>query len=196
MSDYSPSLTLREALDIFFKKYNLGEEGGLNSNWAYLDMKFFRIPFPNTASRKKALAFHDIHHIVTGYKSDWQGEAEISAWEVSTGCGEYAAAWFLDLSGVAMGVFFFPCKTFRAFIRGRRTKNLYLNPLPKEELMKMTIAEVQEKLNLHHHQLFTAKPKEVLAFIGWCLVSSLWYIPFLIVFVLIGWWLFFRDTIG
>jgi len=31
---YNPSLPLREALDIFFAKHNLGEEGGLNSNWA------------------------------------------------------------------------------------------------------------------------------------------------------------------
>ncbi len=68
--------------------------------------------------------FHDIHHIVTGYESDWQGEAEIAAWEVSTGCGEYGAAWFLDLGGIAMGLLFFPRKTFRAFIRGRRTTNL------------------------------------------------------------------------
>ena len=187
MSAYPSSMTLREALDIFFTKYNLGEEGGLNSNWAYLDMKWFRIPFPNTSSRKKALIFHDIHHIVTGYKSDWQGEAEIAAWEVSSGCGEYGAAWFLDLGGIAMGVFFFPRKTFRAFIRGRRTTNLYLSHYKKEDLEKMSIREVQTKLGLDVSDSSAAKTNEILAFIGWSLVSALWYIPFLLVYALIGW---------
>ena len=191
MSAYNPSITLRQALDIFFAKHNLGEEGGLNSNWAYLDFKWFRIPFPNPESRKKALIFHDIHHIVTGYESDWQGEAEIAAWEVSTGCGEYGAAWFLDTGGIAMGVIFFPRKTFRAFIRGRRTKNLYLSNYKKEDLVKMSIREVQEKLNLIDYDSSPAKANEVFAFIGWWLVSALWYIPFLIVYALIGWWLLF-----
>ncbi len=187
MSSYSPSLTLREALDIFFAKHNLGEEGGLNSNWAYLDMKWFRIPFPNTDSRKKALVFHDIHHIVTGYESDWQGEAEIAAWEVASGCGEYGAAWFLDLGGIAMGIIFFPQKTFRAFIRGRRTKNLYLNNYKREDLVKMKISEVQEKLNLIHYDFSPAKPNEIFALIGWSLVSTLWYIPFILLYIFIGW---------
>lgn len=191
MSAYNPSLTLREALDIFFEKHNLGEEGGLNSNWAYLDFKWFRIPFPNPESRKKALIFHDIHHIVAGYESDWQGEAEIAAWEVSTGCGEYGAAWFLDTGGIAMGVFFFPFKTFRAFIRGRRTTNLYLKNYRKEDLVKMSITEVQQLLGLDKQDSSPATRKEILAFFGWWLVSSLWYIPFLILYAAIGWWLFF-----
>jgi len=188
---YSSTLTLGEALDIFFEKHNLGEEGGLNSNWAYLDFKWFRIPFPNPESRKKALIFHDIHHIVTGYESDWQGEAEIAAWEVSTGCGDYSAAWFLDTGGIAMGMFFFPRKTFRAFIRGRRTTNLYLSNYKKEDLVKMSVAEVQQLLGLAQPDLSPAKREEVFAFLGWWLVSSLWYIPFLIIYALIGWWLFF-----
>ena len=184
---YDPSLKLQQALDLFFEKYNLGEQGGLDSDWAYLDMKWFRIPFPNTASRKKALVFHDIHHIVTGYQSDWRGEAEIAAWEVASGCGDYGAAWFLDLGGIAMGLIFYPVKTFRAFIRGRRTTNFYLSNYPKEDLVKMSIAEAQEKLRLITVDSSEATRNEILAFIGWSLVSALWYIPFLIVFGLVAW---------
>lgn len=191
MHAYYPTQTLREALNIFFEKHNLGDEGGLNNNWAYLDFGWFRIPFPNTGSRKKALVYHDIHHIVTGYESDWQGEAEIAAWEVSTGCGEYGAAWFLDLGGIAMGFLFYPRKTFRAFIRGRRTTNLYLKKYSKNELMKMSIADVQQLLNLVNYDQSPARPKEALAYLGWWLVSCLWYMPFLVVFALIAWVLFF-----
>jgi len=97
----------------------------------------------------------------------------------------------LDTGGIAMGVFFFPRKTFRAFIRGRRTTNLYLSNYKKEDLVKMSVAEVQQLLGLDKPDSSPANRKEVFAFIGWWLVSSLWYIPFLIIYALIGWWLFF-----
>lgn len=186
MATYSPQQTLREALDIFFKQYNLGEEGGLNQDWAYLDFKFFRLPFPNTASRKRALIYHDIHHIVTGYKSDWQGEAEIGAWEVSTGCGDHTAAWVLDIGSLLMGVCFFPRKTFRAFIRGKRTLNLYGNTYTKEALLPMQIGEIQKMLllNIEHNQPATAK--EIFSFIQWFIIAGLtWGLPFLFLFAFI-----------
>ncbi len=191
MTTYSPQQTLREALDIFFKQYNLGEEGGLNQDWAYLDFKFFRLPFPNTASRKRALIYHDIHHIVTGYKSDWQGEAEIGAWEVSTGCGDHTAAWVLDIGSLLMGVCFFPRKTFHAFIRGRRTLNLYGNTYTKEDLLPMKIDEVQKMLLLNAEQNKPATAKEIFAFIGWTLVSAFtWGLPFAIIYGLTLWYIF------
>lgn len=186
MITYSPHQTLREALDIFFKQYNLGEEGGLNQDWAYLDFKFFRLPFPNTASRKRALIYHDIHHIVTGYKSDWQGEAEIGAWEVSTGCKDHTAAWVLDIGSLLMGVCFFPRKTFRAFIRGRRTLNLYGNSYTKEDLLPMKIEEVQKMLllDIKHNQ--PAKAEEIFSFIKWLIIAGLtWGLQFLFMFVFI-----------
>ncbi len=187
---YPLSLTLREALDSFFKQYNLGEEGGLNSNWAYLDMKWFRIPFPNTSSRKKALIYHDIHHIVTGYSSDWKGEAEISAWEISTGCGSYSAAWILDLFGLAMGLCFYPVRTFRAFIRGRRTKNLYRNSLSKEQLLPMSISQVQSLLLLNKPMVLKPTYGEVLAFTGWSAFALLYGFVFtLLPWLLLAGWL-------
>ena len=45
--------------------------------------------FPNTDSRKRAVPLHDLHHILTGYKTDWMGEAEIGAWELRAGCNSF-----------------------------------------------------------------------------------------------------------
>jgi ubiquinone biosynthesis protein Coq4 len=36
---------------------------------------------------------HDLHHLVTGYPTDWKGELEISAWEIAGSCRGYVAAW-------------------------------------------------------------------------------------------------------
>ena len=38
-----------------------------------------RFAFPNTAGRVRAVRYHDLHHVVTGYATDWTGEAEIGA---------------------------------------------------------------------------------------------------------------------
>ncbi len=176
-----------EALDVFFKQYNLGEEGGLYEDWAWLDFKFFRLPIPNTASRKRALIYHDIHHLVTGYKSDLQGEAEIGAWEISSGCGDFTAAWVLDTGSFLMGACFFPLKTFRAFMRGKRTLNLYNNnAYTKEQLRAMQIGEIQKilLLDIEHNQ--PIKATEVFSFIKWFIVAGLtWGLPFLFLFAFV-----------
>ncbi len=184
------TLTVREVLNRFFEKNNLGEDGGLNKSWAWLKVGRFYIPFPNTESRKRALVFHDIHHLVTGYASNWKGEAEIGAWEVSTGCGDFIAAWALDLWSFFLGLVFFPKATYMAFIRGRRTLNLYKHTYTKEELMEMNIPEIQRKLLLDKPQNNPATTGEILSFIGWSIVALIvTFIPFMLPYILLGWWL-------
>ena len=41
--------------------------------------------FPNPPSRKLALRYHDLHHIMTGYGTDLTGEIESSASELRRG---------------------------------------------------------------------------------------------------------------
>ena len=190
MESDASTLTIREVLDQFFEKNNLGEDGGLNKSWAWLKVGRFYIPFPNTESRKKALVFHDIHHLVTGYRSNWKGEAEIGAWEVSTGCEDFMAAWVLDLWSFCLGLLFFPKATYLAFIRGRRTLNLYKRTYTKEELMGMNIPEIQSKLLLDKPQTKPATAIEILSFIGWSTVAlTSAFIPFALPYILLGWWL-------
>ena len=178
--DSSP-LTVRETLDNYYEKNQLGKDGGLDLSWAWLKAGPFYIPIPNTSARKKVLVFHDIHHLSTGYKTNWKGEAEIGAWEVSTGCEDYTAAWVLNSLTFAYGIVFFPIATFRAFIRGRRTSNLYKHIYSHEQLMKMSIPEIQTKLLLDRPQTEPATIQEIRSFIGW---SIMLFIAFLILFVL------------
>jgi hypothetical protein len=169
---YSNQLTIGEALTIFFQKYQLGPDGGMSDNWVKLRFGKFYFPIPNTASRKKALMFHDIHHIATGYESNWKGECEIGAWEVSTGCGSYSAAWVLDLGAFALGLLIFPVATYKAFIRGRRTLNLYRNTYTRPQLMDMEIGEVQTILKLNSADSSSASGAEILAFIWWSFIAA------------------------
>jgi len=125
MSTYDPSLPLRTARDMYFVDNGFPPDGGASATW--VDFKFGPIPmpFPNTPARVRAVRYHDLHHLLTGYRTTTLGEFEISAWELGAGCKNYWAAWQLNLGGLAAGMATIPRRTFRAFIRGRRARSLY-----------------------------------------------------------------------
>jgi hypothetical protein len=117
--------TLSTALRRYFDDNGFGADGGYASAWVDFMLGPIPFPFPNTDARRRAVRYHDLHHIVTGYRTDLAGEFEISAWEIGSGCRGFVAAWQLNLSGMAGGVFFCPGRTFRAFLRGRESENFY-----------------------------------------------------------------------
>ena len=79
---YPDTMSLREARDLFFARSNLGPGGGYASRWVRVETKPLPFYFPNCSARVAAARLHDLHHIATNYKTDWPGEAEISAWEI------------------------------------------------------------------------------------------------------------------
>lgn len=116
--------TLRTARQAFFAEQNI-PEGTYEEAWARLD--FFGLPFyiPNNETRARSLRVHDLHHILTGYATDFPGEAEISAWELATGCRDHYVAWVLNTVAVVMGMFVVPGRVIAAWRRGCRSRNLY-----------------------------------------------------------------------
>jgi hypothetical protein len=135
--------TMREARAQYFVDNAFGDDGGYDSPWVHF--KFFGLPlsFPNTGSRVRAVRYHDLHHILTGYRTDTMGEFEISAWELGAGCKNFYAAWVLNLSGAATGTLLSPRRIFRAFLRGRRSRSLYGEEL--EAQLDRPVAEVRRE---------------------------------------------------
>ena len=111
-----------------FEANHFGADGGYGARWVAIKVGPLPFWFPNTQARVKAVRFHDLHHIVTGYRTDFPGETEISAWELATGCASHPAALVLNLAGLGAGLFFQPRTLLCAFARGRRTRNLYRHP--------------------------------------------------------------------
>lgn len=163
--------TVGQALEAYFETYGLGKDGGLDKKWAKIKVGKFYIPLPNTAERKRALVFHDIHHLVTGYTAEWKGETSIGAWEVGSGCNDYYAAWALNLGLMALGIWIYPKEVFRAFIRGRRSRNLYHYLLTADEAKKMNIAELRAFLAIPEKGFENPATNEKMAFVKWWLVS-------------------------
>jgi hypothetical protein len=144
---FAPGLTLGEARARLFALGGLGDDGGYDDAWVKL--KLWRIPFafPNTDGRRRAVRFHDLHHVLTEYPTTWRGEFEISAWEVAGGIRRYRVAWLLDLLGFACGLVLFPRAVYRAFVRGRHSTNLY-GDVWDESILARRVGEVRRRLRL------------------------------------------------
>lgn len=125
MPEYNDLTLLREARADYFRANGLGDDGGYVQNWVKIKLGPVPVWIRNTRGRRAALAKHDLHHIATGYDTTLVGEAEIGAWELGSGCGHYYAAWLLNMGAVAIGLLIAPRKVWRAFLRGRRSQNLY-----------------------------------------------------------------------
>ncbi|MFO0560529.1 MAG: hypothetical protein U0269_21115 [Polyangiales bacterium] len=142
---YEPTSTMRAARDRYFAVNNFGADGGYNDKWTNFELGSMPFPFPNTAARVRALQYHDMHHILTDYNTDFVGELEISAWEVGAGCKDFAAAWILNLAGIGAWIVA-PRRVFAAWVRGRRSESLY--GLPLDPLLESTVAQARERMRV------------------------------------------------
>ncbi|HZH30969.1 MAG TPA: hypothetical protein VEY11_09410 [Pyrinomonadaceae bacterium] len=169
MSLYNPESTLRDARERYFE-INHFEGGGYEEGWVKMRAGFIPIWFPNTVARVKAVKFHDIHHILTEYPTTWRGESEIGAWEVATGCAAHYQAWLLNLLAFSIGLVINPRGVYRAFMRGRRSRNLYRTKF-SDELLARRVGDVRRELALDRAAAPPAHADRG-AFVFWSLVSA------------------------
>jgi len=150
--DPHPDETLRSARARYFNVNQFGPNGGYDEAWVKVKVGRLTLSIPNTKGRVRAVRFHDLHHILTEYDTDLRGEAEIAAWEIASGCADHYAAWVLNLGAMSFGAILIPQRTWRAFLRGRKTKNLYRENFD-ETLLEHTVAEIRARLGLDKAQL-------------------------------------------
>jgi hypothetical protein len=115
---------VRHALEVFYETEGLpaGGTDGARLDWA----RAFGlpVPIPNVPARLAVLPWHDVHHLMTGYRTDEAGEGEVAAWTLATGGGP-ALGRFYDLGAFLVGLVRFPTRTRAAFYRGRQGRNAY-----------------------------------------------------------------------
>lgn len=144
---YPPTLSLAEARDLYFERSGLSPD--YDVPWVKLRIGPVPFGFPNTKGRIRAVKLHDLHHVVCDYDTSWTGEAEIAAWELASGCGAFAAAWVLNFAAFAIGLAIAPARTWRAFARGHRSRNLYLEAGElREELLQESVGAMRERLGI------------------------------------------------
>lgn len=165
MPTYADSLSLRDARRVYFDANAFGADGGYAKRWVKVKLGPVPFWFPNSPGRVKAVRYHDLHHVATGYDTDLVGEGEIGAWEVASGCRGFVAAWVLNLLAMVLGSVISPERLFRAFVRGRHSRNLYGDAFD-DALLATSVGALRERLDLDapppaptHADLF--------AFVGW-----------------------------
>ena len=176
------SMTLRAARAVYFERNGLPPDGGYSERWVKLTRNRIPLHFLNTPPRKRAVPYHDLHHILTGYDTSFTGEGEISAWELAAGTSPHWMALLLDLVGMALGLLIAPRRTLRAFVRGRRSRSLYREAL-SEELLSTSIGAMRTRLGIPETE-HSATHIDVLWFVGFSAAGltalSLIFAPILI----------------
>jgi hypothetical protein len=165
--------TLLDARTRYFERNGFGPDGGYSAKWVHVKLGVLPFAFPNVPSRVRAVRYHDLHHILTGYMTDTRGEAEIAAWELATNCRGFYAAWVLNFGSLAYGSLLCPLRVHAAFVRGRHTDNLYDRDFD-DALLGRTVAQQRVELGLDRDTLEQPLPATLgdhLAFIGTSLFS-------------------------
>jgi hypothetical protein len=139
-------ISMREARDLYFRRNGFTADGYSAPTFT---IKMLGIPFtfPSTANRRKVLPLHDFHHILTGYRNDWIGEAEIGAWELRAGCNTMVAYW-LNGAAAVLGLFISPRRVWRAFHSARGQHTLYRETEPYASLLEMSVDSLRRKLGI------------------------------------------------
>jgi len=93
------------------------------------------------------LPWHDLHHVATGYHTGLVGEAEISAYELRSGCRSLLI-FILCVGAILTALFVAPQRVIRAWKVAKGTRNLYRRNVSYDELLNMTVGELRDMLRI------------------------------------------------
>ena len=143
---YSDDLTIREARDRFLAHNGFRLDDYMGPTYT---IKFWQLPvkFPNTRAHQWATPLHDLHHVLTGFQTDWIGEAEVAVWELRGGCKTLIVYW-LDLWGALIGLFISPSRVLRAYRAAKGQRTLYRDPALSKSVLEMTVGETRARLGI------------------------------------------------
>jgi hypothetical protein len=103
-----------------------------SNNWWHFNVFGLKIYCYNFKWRQQALAYHDLHHVVTGHPCTMRGEMQVATWEFAAGRFPNIFSNLFCLPLVALGTLIIPRKTFRAFESGKLSKSLFGKNIPND----------------------------------------------------------------
>jgi hypothetical protein len=121
-----------------------GPQPWLRLFWVKLGPISVPVPHPGQ------LHWHDLHHLVLGYRTDLVGEMEISAFELRTG-PRTAVVSFLCVAGVLSGLLWAPRRIAAAWRRAAGWRNLYGSGLDYQEVQGWTMDALMAWMQIGTH---------------------------------------------
>jgi hypothetical protein len=137
-----PHENVREARDRYLAASGFTTQSYVDPHFK-IKLGFVTLRFPNPG----LLPWHDLHHVATGYDASLLGEAEISVFELRTGCGA-PLIFFLCCGSILIGFCLSPSRMWRAWKAARGARSLYKTKTPIEELLAMRVGELQKVMGL------------------------------------------------
>lgn len=142
------SLGVREARDLYLVENGFTTEAydSPTAEGALFGLKF---SVPNPPAHQRAIRFHDLHHVATGYGTDHAGEAELSAWQARRGlrrAGLYVTA--IVLANAVLGVIVAPARTFKAVRAATGVGTLFDMDADYERLLELSVGELRALLSI------------------------------------------------
>jgi ubiquinone biosynthesis protein Coq4 len=136
------SETVREGRDRYLAENSLSTETYTARRFPiYLGSRPVYLPNPGY------LPWHDLHHVATGYQTGLVGEAEISAYELRSGCRSLFII-MLCVGAMVIAMFVAPQRVLRAWKVARGTRNLYRRHVSYDSLLDMTVGELRDMLGI------------------------------------------------
>lgn len=167
MDGEAGDMTLAQGLQVYFDENGFAPDGGYDDKWAIARLGPIPMAVPNVEARRRSVPIHDLNHVVTGYATDLRGEAEISAWEIGSGCRSYVAAWILGLTVMLAGAGRWPVATVQAFARGRQSRNLY--SCDRRSVLDRPVRALRAELSLDRQT--RVRPSDVVMLVLWLPVA-------------------------
>lgn len=119
-------MTLDDELKDFYQRSGFGEVVGARPCTVQVYTGCMLVPMPNIETRRRFLKYHDLHHLITSYGVGRIGEGEVSAWELGTGSLFVSPTLgVMNLIALSTGLALQPRRMWRAYRRGRLSRNLY-----------------------------------------------------------------------
>lgn len=138
--------SLREGRDLYLERNSFSMDEYSSPTFSFY-LFGRKLTLPNPPSRRRVVALHDLHHVLTGYGTDLAGEAEIGAWELRAGCNT-PFLWMINLTAAGLGLFVAPLKVLRAFRAARGQRSLYVDGRDAEAFLDTPIAELRRQLGI------------------------------------------------
>lgn len=143
-----PDRSVRSARDAYLRESGFSAEI-YTAAWTPASLLGIRFYVPNTPRHRWAIQLHDLHHVATGFRTDFVGEAQISAWECGgrlRNLGIYTGSIVLSLA--VAGLIFAPRRTWAAY-RASTGRSLFeRDGIPYETLLGLSVAELRRHLGI------------------------------------------------
>jgi len=156
---YADAMQVRAARAEYFAA-NGFSEAGYTDRLVKLQLGPVPLYIVNSAARVRSVRLHDIHHVLTGYDTDVQGEGEIACFELAAGCADHWAAWYLNLNALAIALPQGTGPLLRAFARGRRSRCLYDREWD-DAILDETVGALRSRLTLAPREVEATRSERV-----------------------------------